>query len=73
MNGIVTITIAGLIAGVLITITAPPMAAVIMVWRRRVVCLGVCHASERRLGSGEAEHKTCQRTVVVSARTWPAR
>ena len=39
MNGVVTITIAGLIAGVLITITAPPMAAVIMVLGIGALCV----------------------------------
>ena len=55
MNGVVTITIAGLIAGVLITITAPPMAAVIMVLGvGAFVRLGLCRTTERRL-SGRAK------------------
>ena len=39
MNGIVTITIAGLVAGTLITITAPPAAAVIMVLGVGAMCV----------------------------------
>jgi hypothetical protein len=40
-NGLVTITIAGLMAGVVITITAPPIAAVLMVgWISTVWLIG---------------------------------
>ena len=39
MNDVVTITIAGLIAGVVITITAPPLAAVIMVLGIGALCV----------------------------------
>lgn len=39
MNALVTITIVGLVAGTIITITAPPAAAVIMVLGVAAVCL----------------------------------
>lgn len=37
-SGLVTITIAGLVAGLVITITAPPVAAVCMVLGVAAVC-----------------------------------
>lgn len=38
MNGLVTITIAGVVAGLVITITAPPLAAVCMVLGVTAIC-----------------------------------
>ena len=43
MSQVVTITIAGIVAGVVITITAPPIAAVVMVLGLAAVCsVGAC-------------------------------
>jgi len=39
MNSLVTIAIAGLVAGTIITITAPPAAAVVMVLGVGAICV----------------------------------
>jgi hypothetical protein len=39
MNALVTITIVGLVAGTIITITAPPAAAVVMVLGVAAICV----------------------------------
>jgi hypothetical protein len=39
MNNLVTITIVGLVAGTIITITAPPGAAVVMVLGIGAICV----------------------------------
>jgi hypothetical protein len=39
MNTLVTITIVGLVAGTIITITAPPVAAVVMVLGVGAICI----------------------------------
>ena len=39
MNSLVTITIVGLLAGTIITITAPPAAAIVMVLGVGAICI----------------------------------
>ena len=66
-NGLVTITIAGLVAGVVITITAPPVAAVLMVgW---ITCLAgrLPDPQEARgLNNGVRQQNRDFTTAVVS-------
>ena len=49
MNALVTIVITGLVAGVVITITAPPAAAIVMVLGVATIC-GVGYLCIKKAG-----------------------